>query len=382
MDDGLGQFHAAEGSINLALGHPAPALLPAELFADTARAAIRRYGHGSLDYGAGPGPRPMLEQVRGRLADIDARVPALDEILITSGTSAGIDQVATLMTRPGDVVLVESPTYHLALRIFSDHPVGLEPVPCDAEGIDVDAVVAAARRLRAAGRTVRLVYSVPTFANPTGVSISAARRRALAQALVAEDLVLVEDDAYRELPYDGAPPPSVWSEAAPGAVIRLGSFSKSLAPGVRLGYVTASGEIVERFLNSGLVDSGGGTAHLSAIIVSEFMASGAYAANVEQLRAAYRLRRDALVEGVRTHLPQAQFRVPAGGYFLWLTLPGADTGPLLAAADAVGVRFVPGQRFSTEPGKGASSLRLAFSYYEPADLAEGTRRIAQALAGV
>lgn len=381
MTAGLGQFHADPGSINLALGHPAPELLAVDLVADAARAAVRRHGPGALDYGAPAGPPPAIEAIRRRLSVVDARAPLDGELLVTAGTSAAIDQVATLLTRPGDVVLVESPTYHLALQILADHPVELVAVPADAEGLDVDALVRTTRRLRAAGRTVRLVYSVPTFSNPTGASLAPERRRALVRALAAEDLLLVEDDAYRELAYDDDPPPSVWSEAQPGSVVRLGTFSKSLAPGLRVGFMTASPALIGRFVDSGLLNSGGGTAHLSALVVAETMASGAYAANVTRLCDAYRSRRDALVAELARSLPEAEWSIPGGGYFLWLRVPDCPTDAMLEAADAAGIRYVPGRRFSLDGADASGSLRLAFSRYPEDELREGVRRLARVLPG-
>lgn len=379
MTAGLGQFHADPGSINLALGHPASELLAVDIVAEAARTAIRRYGPDALDYGAPIGPQPAIDVIRRRLAVIDARVPGDNELLVTSGTSAAIDQVATLLTRPGDVVLVESPTYHLALQILADHPVELAAVPADAEGLDVDALVRTTRRLREAGRSVRLVYAVPTFSNPTGVSLAPERRRALAQVLVAEDLLLVEDDAYRELAFDDDPPPSIWGEAEPGSVIRLGTFSKSLAPGLRTGFMTASPALIRRFVDSGLLNSGGGTAHLSALVIAETMANGAYAANVRRLRDAYRSRRDALVAELTRRLPEARWSVPGGGYFLWLQIPDLDTDAMLEAANATGVTYVPGSRFCLDGIDAADSLRLAFSRYDEKGLREGAKRLAQVI---
>jgi 2-aminoadipate transaminase len=380
MSGGIAQFQAAPGVINLALGHPAPELLPVESIAEIVGSAVLRHGAGGLDYGDPQGPQPTIEALRRRLARVDARVPHQDQLAITAGTSAAIDRVASLFTRPGDVVLVEAPTYHLALRILSDHPIDLVAVPGDADGLDADALARETRRVRAEGRTVRLVYSVPTFSNPTGASLSADRRRALAQVLRTEGLLLVEDDAYRELAYDGEAPPSVWSED-PGRVLRLGTFSKSLAPGLRVGFVTAPPELIQRFTESGLADSGGGAAHFAAVVVGDVMASGLYATTVERLRSGYRARRDALAGAVADHLATfgARWTVPSGGYFLWLTLPGLNTSTLLSAASAVGVEYVPGVRFYLDGQGGEDSLRLAFSRYSADELREGVARLARAV---
>jgi DNA-binding transcriptional MocR family regulator len=328
--------------------------------------------------------------VRGRLAEIDVRAPGTYEVLVTAGNSWGIDQVATLLTRPGDAVLVESPTYHLAVRILRDHPLEVVPLPFDGQGLVVDAIPGVLAGLRGRGLRVPLLYTVPTFHNPTGISLAVRRRRALVELAAAEDLLVLEDDAYRELAFD-APlaPPSLWSEAAAdpataGRVIRLGSFAKSLAPGLRSGYLTAAHSIVARFAEGGLLDSGGGISHFASLVVAEFMACGAYAENVGRLRAAYRARRDALVDELRSAAPQASIVTPGGGFFAWLTLPEPLTArDLLGAAEEGGVSFVPGHVFDAGrvDALAARSLRLAFSRYPPAALAEAARRLGRALAG-
>jgi DNA-binding transcriptional MocR family regulator len=302
--------------------------------------------------------------------------------MITGGVSQALDQICTLCTKPGDVVLVESPTYHLAIRILRDHPLELVPVPADDGGLRVDALAEAVARLRRAGRRPRLLYCVPTFHNPTGASLLAERRAALVQLAAAEQLLIVEDDVYRELSYDGAAPPSLWSLAPPGTVVRLGSFAKSLAPGVRLGWLTAGAATAGRIIGSGLLDSGGGINHLTALIVTEFCTSGRYDEQILRLRDAYRARRDALLEGLAEYLPPGcEWTRPHGGFFAWVRLPaGLDTSALLPRAEAAGVAYIPGARFHTGGG-GANALRLAFSLYEPEELAQAARRLGEAIRG-
>jgi DNA-binding transcriptional MocR family regulator len=380
----LTQFTDRAGVIDLGWGHPDPDLLPVEGLRSAADRALARWGADALGYGAGAGPYPLIDEVRQRLAAVDGRAPAADEVLVTAGNSWAIDQVATLLTRPGDAVLVESPTYHLAVRILSDHPVEVVPLPFDGEGLVVDAIPETLAALRSRGRRVALLYSVPTFHNPTGVSLSAARRRALVKIAAREGLLVLEDDAYRELAYD-APlaPPSLWSEDGSGSVVRLGSFAKSLAPGLRSGYLTADPAIVARFAEGGLLDSGGGISHFASLVVAEYLRSGSYATNVERLRAAYRERRDVLLEALARGLPGATVAAPAGGFFVWLTLAEPLTArAALDGAEREGVSFVPGHVFDvtrSDPLAGRS-LRLSFSRYPPDVLAEAARRLGRAVA--
>jgi DNA-binding transcriptional MocR family regulator len=374
------QLTRRPGIIDLGWGHPDGELLPASEMRQAANAALERWGADALAYGADRGAGPLIEWLCGRLAQIDARAPTYDEIVITGGISHGLDQVCALYTQPGDIVLVESPTYHLAVRILRDHPLELIPVPSDEQGLRVDALAAKLAELRGSGKRARMLYTIPTFHNPTDVCLPGDRRRALIELATGEGFLIVEDDVYRELAYDGPPPASLWSMAPAGTVARLGSFAKSLAPGLRLGWLTADAELTRRAIGSGVIDSGGGLNHFTAMIVAQFGMSGAYAAQVERFKAAYRARRDALLAGLAEHLPpECAVVPPGGGFFVWVRLPsGADAGALLPRAEAAGVSYLPGARFHLDGG-GANTLRLAFSLYSPAELAEAARRLGAAL---
>jgi DNA-binding transcriptional MocR family regulator len=381
IDLPLVQFVRREGVIDLAWGHPDPELLPVHGLRAATAAVLDRYGAEALNYGHAAGPGPLIAWVCRRLGDVDSRAPDPTDVLATAGTSHALDQVATLLTGPGDLCLVESPTYHLAVRILRDHPLELRSVPFDEGGLSVDALADMLSRLRRAGRRPRLLYTVPTFHNPTGISLLPERRTRLVELAAEEGFRIVEDDAYRELSYDGPPPPSLWGIAPPGVVIRMGSFAKSLAPGLRTGFLTADEGTVARFRDGGLLDSGGGISHFTSLVVAEFARAGAYAANVEHLRDEYRLRRDAMQEELDERLPRNIRRVsPAGGYFTWLTLGrGPDLRSVLASAESRGTSFAPGGVFHLAGGSGSRSLRLAFSRYPPAELREGVRRLAAAL---
>lgn len=367
------------GIIDLGWGHPDAALLPIAEMQRAAMATIQHSGHAALSYGADPGAGPLLEWLHARISSTER---ALDpaEIALTGGASDALDQICTLWTRPGDTVLVEAPTYHLAMRILRDHDLRIVAVPTDDGGLRIDALAATLDELRRAGAQPAFLYTIPTFHNPTGVSLSDERRVALARLANAENLLIVEDDVYRELVYDGAAPASLWSMARRGTVMRLGSFAKSLAPGLRLGWITGSAEQIARIVGSGLRDSGGGVNHFAAMITGEFCASGAFDAQVLRLRDTYRLRRDALLDALAQSLPGAcRWNRPAGGYFVWLTLPPNLPGEaLLAAAEAAGMAFVPGVRFFADDG-GMHALRLSFSLYAADDLREAARRLGMAI---
>lgn len=368
------------GIIDLGWGHPAQPLLPVDAIQQATAAALTRYGVDALNYGYMAGPGPLIEWLWARIGHTEGHTPAADEILITGGNSQALDQLLTLCTEPGDTVLVESPTYHLAVRILRDHPVNLVPVPVDQDGLNVEALAQTLVDLKQAGVRPRLLYTIPTYHNPTGVCLSLVRRTALVELAAAEGFLIVEDDVYRELAYDSPAPPSLWSLAAPGVVARLGSFSKTLAPGLRLGWLTAGRETIARIAGGGLLDSGGGINHFTALVVAELCASGAYDSLVEQFCAAYRAQRDALLDALAAHLPPGcSWQNPGGGFFAWVQLPaGVRGGDLLRHAEAVGVSFLPGARFYLNGG-GEGMVRLAFSLYPPDQLVEGVARLARAI---
>ncbi|HEX5691203.1 MAG TPA: PLP-dependent aminotransferase family protein, partial [Roseiflexaceae bacterium] len=291
------------GIIELGWGHPGPDLLPIDKIGRAAAAMLGRAGAEALTYGADQGPASLLTWICERIGRTEGRVPQPPEIAITAGNSDALQQICTMWAQPGDIALVESPTYHLAVRILRDHPLELLPIPADADGLRVDALAETLERLRRAGRRARLLYTVPTFHNPTGASLSAERRRALVDLAADSELLIVEDDVYRELSYDGPAPASLWSLARPGVVARMGSFAKSLAPGLRLGWLTAGSDLIARLVGSGLRDSGGGLNHFAAMIVAEFCTSGQFDPHVAGLRDTYRARRDALLGALAEYLP-------------------------------------------------------------------------------
>lgn len=342
-----------------------------------AELALTRYGAEALAYGADAGAGPLLEWLARRIEQREGRAPTSQEIMLTGGNSDALDQVCSFFTSPGDVVLAEDFTYHLAVRILRDHLLEIIPVATDEDGIQVSALQATLNELKHAGRSPRFLYTIPTFHNPTGASLSEARRRGLVKVAAAEHLRIVEDDVYRELGYDGVAPPSLWS-LAPDIVLRMGSFAKATAPGLRLGWLTGKAELVHRMVNGGLRDSGGGINHFTAMVMSEFCEQGFFDQQVERLRAAYRTRRDALAEALGGAVPSARFNIPAGGFFIWVALENTDTSTLRARAEAEGVDFIPGTRFALNGG-GQNILRVAFTLYPPAELRQAAQRLSRVI---
>lgn len=375
------QFVERPGIIDLSLGQPDPVLLPVSDLQLATHATLDAYGPEAIGYGYPAGSGPLVEWVCERLAATDSRAPRPSEVLVTAGTSQALDQVMTLLCEPGDVVLVESPTYHLAVRIFRDHPVRLMAVPSDADGLSVDALEHLVAQLRQQGMAPRLLYTVPTHHNPTGQSLGLKHRIRIVDLAVREGITVVEDDAYRELAFEGLSPPSLWSLDPGSAVIRLGTFSKSIAPGLRVGFLTANKDIVARFANGGLLDSGGGNSHFVGMVVSTFGRSGAYARTVGRFVAAYAARLKALLDPLKeSSLDDLSWTTPAGGYFTWLTFGEAiDTQQLLRTAEGLGTSFALGTNFYVNRDGGENCARLAFTRYDEQSLHDAGRLIVRAI---
>lgn len=374
------QLRLRPGIIELGWGHLDPALLPVEQVAAASSSALVAHGRQALAYGAEQGPGRLIEQVRARLERLEGFAPPAEQIMITGGVSQALTMLCTLLSRPGDVALVEAPTYHLALRIFHDHGLRLVAVPGDVRGIHVDAAAALLQMLRSHNERVAFLYLVPTFSNPTASTLAPERRQALVNMAVREGLTVIEDDAYSELWYDGSPPPSLYHLAPGGPIIRLGTFSKILAPGLRLGWMLASSEVVQRCCRSGMLHSGGGVNHFTATILATLLEQGSLDDHVAQLRATLRARRNALLAALALHLPTGCTWNPVlGGYFVWVRLPSnLDSTALLPHAETAGVAYLPGKPFFAD-GSGQHYLRLAFSLLAPADLEEGARRLGAVL---
>jgi 2-aminoadipate transaminase len=357
--------------VDLGRGQPDPTLLPTELVATAAASRLALEPRASLGYGANRGPGPLLEWLLGHLSK-EGRTPALEDLAVTPGTSPALDSLCSLLASPGEAVLVEARTYDLALRLFRER--GLRPVPIPGDG-DGPSPAALADLVEGASERPAFAYLIPTFNNPTGLSMAASRRREILDLAARLELPIVEDDAYRELGLDAPAPPSLWAEDEAGRVVRLGSFSKCLAPGLRVGWITGPPALVDRYVGSAMLTSGGGANHFAATVVGELCAGGKFDGWVATLRDGLRRRRDALCAGLDAARGIAHRR-PAGGYFVWVRF---DDGPqpyrLAEECESLGVAFARGERF----GSDGAHARLSFAHYPPEVLEEGARRLTDAV---
>ena len=370
-----------EGVIDLGWGHPSPDLHPTDALA---AASERVLGTGSavpLQYGAVQGFGPLLEALADFLSSQDAYGNAPVDptsLFLTAGASQGIDLATTIFAQAGDTVFVEEPTYYLIGRIFLDHGLKVTGIPTDADGLDTDALEA----MLVDGHRPRLLYVIPAYQNPTGATLSAERRRRLIRLARQYGFTILADEVYQLLHYGPPPPPplATMDDTTDGCVVSLGSFSKILAPGLRLGWVHAAPGIIQRFVDSGVAASGGGLSHFAAAVAQATLEMGLLEKNVTELRRVYATRRDAVGRLLSTELAdQVDFLQPDGGYFFWLTLRnGVDADSLLPGAQRAGVSYRPGTAFSSAGGF-REALRISFSLYDIGDLDEGLRRLGQAI---
>jgi enduracididine biosynthesis enzyme MppQ len=375
---GVTQFVERPGIVDLGPGYLQPSLLPVAPMRQAMSDALEAMGPSALSYGANRGPAPFLSHLAARATRANDLPCTEENVLVTAGASQMLHYLSASCCSWARSVLVEEPTYDLAVKIFRSCHLEVVPVRCDEHGMVPDALHAALRGERAAGRRVGFVYVVPTFHNPTGRVMPLERRERVLEVARGEGLLVVEDNAYLELSYDAEPPPTLLALAGNEGVVQVWSFSKTLGPGLRLGWIVQDAESVARMGGEGLLLSGGGLNHVMALAVSELYASGAADRHVAWLRQELVARRDALLGALGAAMP-AGVRVgaPRGGYFAWVELPaGLSQRALLAAAEEAGISFALGSRFGTAPGQEA--IRLSFTFNSPDVL----QRAAELLGGL
>ena len=359
--------------LSFAGGLPAPELFPVEEITAAHAEVLRHDGGGALQYSTTEGFAPLrawiAEHLRGR--GIPARP---EELLVTSGSQQGIDLVARIFLDPGDVVLVENPTYLAALQAFTSYQARVIAVPSDDEGMQVDRVAA----LIAAHRP-KLIYLVPNFQNPKGTTLPPARRTALVELAAAHRVAILEDDPYGELSFAGPPPRPIAADSQ-GNVLYLSTFSKTLAPGLRIGWLWGDASIVRK-ATIAKQSTDLHTATLAQRATTALLARFDYEGHVAHIRDVYRERCATMLGALTEHLPaDCRWVHPTGGMFVWLQLPaGLDADALLPAAIARKVAFVPGSAFFVDDVR-HDFVRLNFSNQPPASIIEGMRRFGQVIA--
>lgn len=371
---------ARPGVISLAGGMPGTTALPIDVVADLAPRLLSSQGAAALQYATAHGDPLLREKICDVMALEGIRARA-DDVLVTVGSQQALDLVARIFIDPGDVVLAEAPSYVGALGVFGAFQAEVVHVPMDGDGLVPDALDAAIRGLAAAGRRAKLLYTVPNFHNPAGVTLPASRRGRVLDICASAGLLIVEDNPYGLLGFGGVPERALHADN-PDGVLYLGTFSKIFAPGVRVGWAVAPPAVRDTLV---LAAESAILCHssLAQLLVREYLCAHPWQRHVAGLRDVYQRRRDAMLAALDSAglggPGGCGWTTPAGGFYVWLSLPDGISAPaMLPRAVSRGVAYVPGTGFyaTHASAQGAARLRLSYCFPEPDLIREGVRRLA------
>jgi DNA-binding transcriptional MocR family regulator len=365
--------------VSLAGGMPFVQALPVDMLVSTAERILVERGATALQYGSGQGDVTLREQILEVIGEVGVTAHP-DDIVVTTGSQMALDLVTRVFCDPGDVVLVEAPSYVGALGVFRAYECEVVHVAMDDEGLVPSALREAIEATRRAGKRIKLIYTIPSFHNPAGVTQGPARRAEILAIAQSAGIALLEDDPYGLLGFEGEPPRAIRADDADG-VIYLGSFSKTIASGLRVGWAVAPHGVREKLVLAAeaavLCPS-----NYAQLTVSEYLATQPWREQIKTFQEVYRERRDALLDSLQALMPEGTtWTIPAGGFYSWLTLPhGLDATAMLPRAVANLVAYVPGTGFYVD-GQGRQNLRLSYCYPEPDRIREGVRRLAAVIEG-
>lgn len=366
------KFAADPEVISLAGGNPAPELFPNEELADIAAELLRNQPVLSLQYGVTEGYTPLREAVKARLKRVEHIDNADDEVIIVSGGQQGIELSAKALVNEGDTVIVEEPSFIGALNAFRSYNAHLAGVKMDEDGMNI----ASLERAVAENKNAKLIYTIPTFQNPMGTTMSLEKRKAVYEIARKNNLIIIEDNPYGDLTFDGTKMPTIKSMDVDGRVIYCGSFSKILAPGLRIGFVCANQAIVQKIV-VGKQISDVHTAMLPQLLAYEYMTRFDLDAAIVKMRANYAHKCRTMLDAIARDFPaDVTCTRPNGGLFIWCDLGhGVDTQALAATCAANKVVYVPGSTFMVDMDKPSSALRLNYSTMSDERIGEGIRRL-------
>ena len=367
----------AKNIISFAGGLPDPSTFPVDELKAITLAVLDREPQLALQYGPTEGDARLRDELVRWMAK-DGITVTRDQVLVTIGSQQGLDIVGRVFLDPGDVVIVERPSYMAALQVFRSYRAEMVGVEQDDDGLRPERLEETLARLARSGKRVKLLYAVPDFQNPSGVTLSGPRRQAVLDLARAHHLLIVEDSPYRELRFEGTAPPPLAALDRDGRVIYLSTFSKTLCPGMRIAWIAARGEIIQSFVTAKQGMDLCCPAFTQAI-AAEFCARGHLPERIPQITALYRRKRDVMLDTLAREMPDGvTWTRPAGGLFLWVRLPeGMDAEQLLRpAVEEEGVAYVAGSGFHADGG-GKNTLRLNFSFPSEANIDEGIRRLAR-----
>jgi 2-aminoadipate transaminase len=355
--------------ISFYAGFPDPASLPKHDIIEATRVALERDGEWALQYGATQGYPGLIDELLKKLAR-DQGIRAMSEnVLITNGASQALSLIVDLLVNPGDVILSEAPTWMGAVNNFRAAGSDVREIPVDQDGIDITVLERELANIEAAGTRAKLLYVIPNFQNPTGVTMTLERRKSVVALAQRYGVPVIEDDAYFDLRFSGETLPTLYELNDRGRVIYMGTFSKIMAAGMRLGWAIADAEIISRL--AGLKHEGG-TSPFAGQVAAEFCSSGTLIEHADELKRLYRSRRDAMLSALKRDMPDGtSWTTPDGGFFIWVTLPaGVSASAILPRARDRNVEFLSGSGFFFH-GAGDDAMRLSYSFADEQQIDEG-----------
>ena len=363
--------------VSLAGGSPYVAGLPEGLIRAAFDRMLKEHGPEALQYGGGQGIPQLRERILELMAIEGITDASADDVVTTTGSQHAIDLITKLFIDPGDVILVESPTYVGALGTFKSYEADVRHVEMDEDGLNPAALTEAIHTARAEGKQVKVLYTVPNFNNPTGVTMPMSRRREILDLCIREDVLILEDNPYGLL-YFEEPAPNALRSLDAEHVLYMGSFSKILSPGVRVGFVLAPHGVREKLILA-VESSILSPSTFNQWLVAEYLDTADWRGQIDTYRGIYRERRDAMLQALEEYLPQLSWTVPSGGFFTWVQLPpGLDSKQMLPRATTELVAYTPGTGFYAD-GRGHDKMRLSFCLPEPDRIRLGVRRLANVI---
>jgi DNA-binding transcriptional MocR family regulator len=362
--------------VSLAGGMPYVAALPQDLLAKAYNDMMKEKGLLAIQYGGGQGDLKLREQILELMA-LEGISASVEDLVITTGSQHGLDMLAGLFLDEGDVVLAEGPSYVGAIGIFRHYEAHIEHVYTDHDGMSPEALQESIDKMKAQGKKIKFLYLVPNFANPSGVTLSADRRPAILEICKREHILIIEDNPYGLLYFDKPVPDALRSMDEDG-IVYLGSFSKILAPGFRVGYVLAPPAIRDKMVlaqESALLCP----SSFTQMMISEYLANADWQGQIDTFRGVYKERKDAALSAMQEFLPNLETPRPDGGFYLWVTLPeGIDSKAMLPLAVKELVAYTPGTAFYGD-GTGQRYLRVCYSYPTPENIKVGIKRLANVI---
>ncbi|NKB37651.1 MAG: aminotransferase class I/II-fold pyridoxal phosphate-dependent enzyme [Gammaproteobacteria bacterium] len=361
------------GTINFGVGQPSADLLPLELVAKASSSFFASAKSIELNYGATLGDVRFLDSLAVFLSEGYQSIVSPEDLLVTAGNSQALDLVSMIFAKPGDTVFVEEPSYFLAFKIFRDRGLNIVGIPLDKNGLRIDALQEALEL-----HTPAFLYTIPSYQNPSGLSTSTERRQEIIELSIQHDFLIIADEVYQFLYYEDKPPPAFGTMIDSERVISLGSFSKILAPAMRLGWIQTSAALRKKFKAAGFVNSGGSLNHISSLIVRQAINNKSLNAHIDMLKSTYKKRVQAMDESLHKHFDGiAEWARPGGGYFFWLQFEDdINTTRLRDKARELKTGFQPGSVFSSKDELN-NFIRLSFAHYSEADIHEGVARLRQ-----